>query len=230
MNIQGLQKMTLLDFPGKVACTVFLAGCDLRCPFCHNSDLIDGAAPTVMDDEKLLAFLQKRKGLLDGVAFTGGEPLLRGELKELIVKIRDLGFAVKLDTNGTHPERLRELLEEKLVDYVAMDIKNSPARYGETVGVANIDLAPIRESAKLLMESGVPYEFRTTVVAELHDDASFEAIGEWLPNAERFFLQRFTDRDSVLFSGLHAPEKADMERFAAILRRKMPFVELRGVD
>ncbi len=230
MNIQGLQKMTLLDFPGKVACTVFLAGCDLRCPFCHNSDLIDGAAPTVMDDEKLLAFLQKRKGLLDGVAFTGGEPLLRGELKELIVKIRDLGFAVKLDTNGTHPERLRELLEERLVDYVAMDIKNSPARYGETVGVANIDLAPIRESAKLLMESGVPYEFRTTVVAELHDDASFEAIGEWLPNAERFFLQRFTDRDSVLFSGLHAPEKADMERFAAILRRKMPFVELRGVD
>lgn len=222
--------MTLLDFPGKVACTVFLAGCDLRCPFCHNSDLIDGAAPTVMDDEKLLAFLQKRKGLLDGVAFTGGEPLLRGELKELIVKIRDLGFAVKLDTNGTHPERLRELLEERLVDYVAMDIKNSPARYGETVGVANIDLAPIRESAKLLMESGVPYEFRTTVVAELHDDASFEAIGEWLPNAERFFLQRFTDRDSVLFSGLHAPEKADMERFAAILRRKMPFVELRGVD
>lgn len=230
MNIQGLQKMTLLDFPGKVACTVFLAGCDLRCPFCHNSDLIDGAAPTVMDDEKLLAFLQKRKGLLDGVAFTGGEPLLRGELKELIVKIRGLGFAVKLDTNGTHPERLRELLEKKLVDYVAMDIKNSPARYGETVGVADIDLAPIRESAKLLMESGVPYEFRTTVVAELHDDASFEAIGEWLPNAERFFLQRFTDRDSVLFSGLHAPEKADMERFAAILRRKMPFVELRGVD
>lgn len=222
--------MTLLDFPGKVACTVFLAGCDLRCPFCHNSDLIDGAAPTVMDDEKLLAFLQKRKGLLDGVAFTGGEPLLRGELKELIVKIRGLGFAVKLDTNGTHPERLRELLEEKLVDYVAMDIKNSPARYGETVGVADIDLAPIRESAKLLMESGVPYEFRTTVVAELHDDASFEAIGEWLPNAERFFLQRFTDRDSVLFSGLHAPEKADMERFAAILRSKMPFVELRGVD
>lgn len=222
--------MTLLDFPGKVACTVFLAGCDLRCPFCHNSDLIDGAAPTVMDDTALLAFLQKRKGLLDGVAFTGGEPLLRGELKELIVKIRDLGFAVKLDTNGTHPERLRELLEERLVDYVAMDIKNSPARYGETVGVADIDLAPIRESAKLLMESGVPYEFRTTVVAELHDDASFEAIGEWLPDAERFFLQRFTDRDSVLFSGLHAPEKADMERFAAILRRKMPFVELRGVD
>ncbi|MBR7147143.1 MAG: anaerobic ribonucleoside-triphosphate reductase activating protein [Oscillospiraceae bacterium] len=230
MNIQGLQKMTLLDFPGKVACTVFLAGCDLRCPFCHNSDLIDGAAPTVMDDTALLAFLQKRKGLLDGVAFTGGEPLLRRELKELIVKICNLGFAVKLDTNGTHPERLRELLEERLVDYVAMDIKNSPARYGETVGVADIDLAPIRESAKLLMESGVPYEFRTTVVAELHDDASFEAIGEWLPDAERFFLQRFTDRDSVLFSGLHAPEKADMERFAAILRRKMPFVELRGVD
>jgi len=230
MNIQGLQKMTLLDFPGKVACTVFLGGCDLRCPFCHNSDLIDGGAPTVMDDTALLAFLEKRKGLLDGVAFTGGEPLLRPDLKELIVRIRALGFAVKLDTNGSHPERLRELLEEKLVDYVAMDIKNSPERYAETVGVPDIDLTPFRESAKLLMESGVPYEFRTTVVAELHDDASFEAIGEWLSGAERFFLQRFTDRDSVLFSGLHAPEKADMERYAAILRKTMSFVELRGVD
>lgn len=230
MNIQGLQKMTLLDFPGKVACTVFLGGCDLRCPFCHNSDLIDGGAPTLMDDTELLKFLEKRKGLLDGVAFTGGEPLLRRELKELIVKIRALGFAVKLDTNGAHPAQLRELLEEKLVDYVAMDIKNSPERYGETVGVARIDLAPFRESARLLMDSGVPYEFRTTVVAELHDDRSFEAITQWLAGAERFFLQRFTDRDSVLFSGLHAPEKADMERFAGILRKKMPCVELRGVD
>lgn len=230
MNIQGLQKMTLLDFPGKVACTVFLGGCDLRCPFCHNSDLIDGGAPSLMDDTELLKFLEKRKGLLDGVAFTGGEPLLRRELKELIVKIRALGFAVKLDTNGAHPAQLRELLEEKLVDYVAMDIKNSPERYGETVGVARIDLAPFRESARLLMDSGVPYEFRTTVVAELHDDRSFEAIAQWLAGAERFFLQRFTDRDSVLFSGLHAPEKADMERFAGILRKKMPCVELRGVD
>ncbi len=222
--------MTLLDFPGKVACTVFLGGCDLRCPFCHNSDLIGGGAPTVMDDKELLSFLEKRRGLLDGVAFTGGEPLLRPDLKELIIRIRDLGFAVKLDTNGSHPERLRELLEGRLVDYVAMDIKNSPERYAETVGVEDIDLAPFRESAKLLMESGVPYEFRTTVVAELHDDASFEAIGKWLPGAERFFLQRFTDRDSVLFSGLHAPEKADMERYGAILRKTMPFVELRGVD
>ncbi|MBQ5738892.1 MAG: anaerobic ribonucleoside-triphosphate reductase activating protein [Oscillospiraceae bacterium] len=230
MNIQGLQKMTLLDFPGKVACTVFLGGCDLRCPFCHNSDLIGGNAPTVLDDEGLLAFLKKRQGLLDGVAFTGGEPLLRSELKELIVKIRALGFAVKLDTNGTHPARLRELLDEKLVDYVAMDIKNSPARYGETVGVANIDLAPIRESVKLLMASGIPYEFRTTVVAEFHDDASFEEMGQWVAGAERFYLQRFTDCESVLTGGLHAPEKADMERFAAILRKTVRFVELRGVD
>lgn len=230
MNIQGLQKMTLLDFPGKVACTVFLGGCDLRCPFCHNSDLIDGGAPTVMDDTALLKFLEKRRGLLDGVAFTGGEPLLRSDLKELIVKVRALGFAVKLDTNGSHPERLKELLDEKLVDYVAMDIKNSPTRYGETVGVPGLDLAPFRESARLLMESGVAYEFRTTVVAELHDETSFEEIAQWLSGAERFFLQRFTDRDSVLFSGLHAPEKADMERYAAILREKMPHVELRGVD
>ena len=230
MNIQGLQKMTLLDFPGKVACTVFLGGCDLRCPFCHNSDLIGGGAPSVLDDEGLLAFLQKRQGLLDGVAITGGEPLLRGDLKELIVKIRGLGFAVKLDTNGSHPERLRELLDEKLVDYVAMDIKNSPARYGETVGIEDLDLAPFRESVKLLMASPVPYEFRTTVVAEFHDDASFEAMGQWVKGAERFYLQRFTDRDSVLNRALHAPEKADMERYADILRKTVRFVELRGVD
>ena len=230
MNIQGLQKMTLLDFPGKVACTVFLGGCDLRCPFCHNSDLIGGNAPTLMDDEGLLAFLKKRQGLLDGVAITGGEPLLRGDLKELIVKIRGLGFAVKLDTNGSHPGRLRELLGEKLVDYVAMDIKNAPARYGETVGIENLDLAPFRESVKLLMASGIPCEFRTTVVAEFHDEKSFEEIGQWVKGAERFYLQRFTDRESVLNRTLHASEKADMERYADILRKTVRFVELRGVD
>ena len=161
MKIHGLQKMTLLDFPGRVACTVFLGGCDMRCPFCHNAELIDGTAPAVMESEELLAFLKKRQGLLDGVAVTGGEPLLRGkELAELAEKIRDLGYPMKLDTNGTHPERLRELIDRGLVRYVAMDIKNSPDRYAQTCGLETLDLGPVRESAALLMEGRVPYEFR----------------------------------------------------------------------
>ena len=152
MKIHGLQKMTLLDFPGKVACTVFLGGCDLRCPFCHNAELIDGTAPAVMDEEELLAFLKKRQGLLEGVAVTGGEPLLRGtELVSLAEKIRDLGYPLKLDTNGTHPERLARLTEAGLVSYVAMDIKNSPDRYAETSGLEKMDLGPVRESVSLLM-------------------------------------------------------------------------------
>ena len=142
MKIQGLQKMTLLDFPGRVACTVFLGGCDFRCPFCHNGELLDGSAPAVMDDAELLRFLKGRRGLLDGVAITGGEPLLRKDLPELLKAIRELGFAVKVDTNGNHPDALEGLLRERLVDYVAMDIKNSPEKYALTVGLKELDLAP----------------------------------------------------------------------------------------
>ena len=151
MNIHGLQKLTLLDYPGKVACTVFLAGCNLRCPFCHNSELIDaGAAEPVMDDGELLDFLKKRQGMLDGVAFTGGEPLLRPELPALLRCVRELGYPVKLDTNGTLPEALDRVLADGLVDYVAMDIKNSPARYAETCGVETFDMAPVYASIDLL--------------------------------------------------------------------------------
>ncbi len=134
MNIYGLQKMTLLDFPGRVACTVFLAGCDMRCPFCHNSELAENQAPPVMTDAELFRFLETRKGLLDGVAVTGGEPLLREENLDLLRKIREMGYPIKLDTNGTHPDRLRRAAEEGLIAYAAMDIKNSPARYAETAG------------------------------------------------------------------------------------------------
>ena len=176
MKIHGLQKMTLLDFPGRVACTVFLGGCDFRCPFCHNFELIDGTAQPVMNDAELLSFLEKRKGLLDGVAFTGGEPCLHKDLPELMKKIRALGFGVKLDTNGYHPELLHSVLDAGLVDYVAMDIKNSPEKYAVTCGLDKIDLAPIRESITLLMGSGADYECRTTVVDEVHEEADFEKI------------------------------------------------------
>lgn len=229
MLIHGLQKMTLLDFPGRVACTVFLGGCDLRCPYCHNAELIDGSAPAVMDDGELLAFLKKRVGLLDGVAVTGGEPLLR-DIAPLLREVRALGYAVKLDTNGTHPARLRALLDEGLVDYVAMDVKNSPERYAETVGVAGLDLAPIRESAALLMEGRVDYEFRTTVCRELHDNDSIRGVGEFLAGARRLYLQPFADRDTVAFAGFSAPDMPTLERWAEILRGFVGEVGIRGAD
>ena len=229
MDIHGLQKLTLLDFPGHVACTVFLAGCDLRCPFCHNGGLVLGGMDPVMDDAGLLDFLRRRQGLLDGVAVTGGEPLLRPELPDLLRAIKALGYAVKLDTNGTHPAALRSLVGEGLVDYVAMDIKNSPEKYAATVGLPGFDLNPIQESAAFLLSGGVDYEFRTTAVAEFHDDASFEGIARWLSGARRYYIQCFTDRESVIRPGLHAPTKAQLERWADIVRPSIPNVELRGV-
>ena len=230
MRIHGLQKMTLLDFPGRVACTVFFGGCDMRCPFCHNAELLDGSAPPVMEEEELLSFLKKRRGLLDGVAFTGGEPLLQKDLAELAVRIRELGYPIKLDTNGTHPERLGKMIRDGLVQYAAMDIKNSPERYAETVGLEAVDIGPIRESASILLEGKIDYEFRTTTVAELHTDNSFEQIGRWIRGAEHYYLQRFTDRETVPFEGLHAPTEEQMRHWADIVRPNIPAVELRGVE
>ena len=230
MKIHGLQKMTLLDFPGKVACTVFLGGCDFRCPFCHNFELVDGSAPAIMDENELFAFLEKRRGLLDGVAITGGEPTLRADLPNLMRHIREMGYAVKLDTNGGHPGRLAAILEEGLADYVSMDIKNSPEKYAATAGLERIDLEPIRRSVRLLMASGVDHEFRTTVVDEFHEAADFEAIGAWIEGAKRYFLQAFIDRDSVPFGNLHAPSVEKLRQYEAVARRYVPDAQLRGVD
>ena len=230
MKIHGLQKMTLLDYPGKVACTVFFGGCDMRCPFCHNAELLDGSAPPVMDEEELIAFLEKRRGLLDGVAFTGGEPLLQKDLPELMKRIRELGYPIKLDTNGTHPDRLVGMIRDGLVQYVAMDIKNSPDRYAQTAGMERLDLAPVRECVSILLNGSADYEFRTTAVAELHDDSSFEQIARWLRGAKHYYLQRFTDRETVPFEGLHAPTEEQMKHWADIIRPSVPAVELRGVD
>lgn len=229
MNINGIQKLTLLDFPGRTACTVFLAGCDLRCPFCHNSELWTASAPAVMDEEGLFAFLEKRHGLLDGVAFTGGEALLRPELGEVMRRIREMGYAVKLDTNGTQPERLASLIGEGLLDYVAMDIKNDPDRYALTCGRETMDIAPIMESAALLMENRVNYEFRTTVVKPFHDEASFINIARMIEGAENYFLQPFADRDTVLYKGFAAPTEAEMRRYLEIVRPHVKHAEIRGM-
>ena len=314
--IAGLQKMTLLDYPGKVACTVFLQGCNFRCPFCHNSSLLGKAEEPPIPREELMAFLKKRVGLLDGVCITGGEPTLQKELPALLRDIKALGYAIKLDTNGYRPDVLRALVEENLIDYVAMDIKNCPRRYGETAGLPGLDLSkieesmtflirgtlpyefrttvtaqhhtpedmkemgyavkldtngtspevlrrliaehlvdyvamdikncrekygitagkipfdlsPIEESVKLLMSGSIPYEFRTTTVRGIHSAADFRAIGTWIAGAERYFLQGFVDSGSLIGGGFEAFTPDEMKQFLAIVRQTIPNAQLRGID
>ena len=234
MIISGLQKMTLLDFPGKVACTVFLQGCNYRCPFCHNSELLTGHPEPLMTVEEFLAFLKKRVGLLDGVCVSGGEPTLSPELPELLAAIKALGYGVKLDTNGSRPAVLKALVAAGLVDYVAMDIKDAPSRYAQTCGVAEVDLAAIEESAAFLMSGAVESEFRTTVVTPFHDETAMAEMGRWLyalngeKPVKKLFLQPFVDRDTVVFSGLAAPESTQMTAFVELLKSFVLEITTRG--
>ena len=230
MQIHGFNKTTLLDYPEHIAATVFTGGCNFRCPFCHNGELVlDPGCQPLIPEEEVLSYLKKRQGILQGVCVTGGEPLLRPGLEALLEEIKALGFPIKLDTNGSHPQLLARLRSLGLVDYAAMDIKNSPERYGETAGVPGLDLGPIRESVSWLLEGHVDYEFRTTVVRQFHDSASFRAIGPWISGARRYFLQAFIDRDTVLRPGLSAWSREEMEGFAALVRPWVPAVELRGI-
>ena len=235
MKISGLQKLTLLDFPGRVACTVFLGGCNLRCPFCHNSQLLGGDAEELMDSGALMDFLRKRQGVLDGVCITGGEPTLHADLPELLRSIRALGYAIKLDTNGTNPQLLRRLIDEGLVDYVAMDVKNGPDRYAETVGIEGFSLAATEESIRLLLEDKTDYELRTTVVLPLHSEDSIAAMSAWLTalgdgkKVKRLYLQPFVDRDTVPVAGLCAPEADTLSAFVGRLQSCADYVTLRGV-
>ena len=234
-SIAGLQKMTLLDYPGKVACTVFLQGCNLRCSFCHNAQLIDGSGALALTQEELLAFLQKRVGLLEGVCITGGEPTLQPALPELLRDIKKLGYAVKLDTNGMQPSVLKALVSEGLVDYVAMDIKNSPEKYAQTAGLPDIALSKIEESMVFLLEGPVDYEFRTTLVHPLHTKEDLLAIGRWLSRlsenkSKKYFLQPFVDRDTVIFSGLSAPEDTLLQQFKEILAPFVHNIKIRGQE
>ena len=236
MKITGLQKMTLLDFPGRIACTVFLQGCNFRCPFCHNSDLLGPEGMTEISVEELLAFLKKRKGMLDGVCITGGEPTVQRDLPDLLRAIKALGYPVKLDTNGTNPAMLKALAGEGLVDYVAMDIKNSKEKYGLTAGISGLSMDKIEESMGFLLEGTVDYEFRTTVVRELHEEKDFQNMASWIlslssgKRAKRLFLQKFTDRDSVLCPGYTAPEKGEMENFLAFVSRCAESAQIRGTE
>ena len=211
MRICGLQKLSMVDYPDRLAATVFTGGCDLRCPFCHNAPLVTRASEApALSEEEMLAFLKHRRGLLDGVVLSGGEPLLQPDAADFLAKVRDLGFAVKLDTNGCHPAALAEILERGLADYVAMDIKNCREKYPQTVGIPGFDLAPVEESARLLRTSGVDFEFRTTVVRELHTPADMAAIGRWLEGSPRYFLQKFVDSGDLVGSGCHPMEDGEM--------------------
>lgn len=229
MNIYGLQKLTLLDYPQKTACTLFTGGCNFRCPFCHNSNLVCGQFPEPIDENDLFAFLKKRAGILDGVCITGGEPLINADIKRFIIKIRSLGYLVKLDTNGSNPELLSSLIEEKIIDYVAMDIKNSKEAYSKTIGIKDFDLTPILKSVHILMNSGIDYEFRTTIVKEFHNEENITKIGEWISGAKRYFLQSFSDSENVIEKNLHPVEENQLKYWKDILKRYINFVEIRGI-
>ena len=234
MKIVGIQKLTLLDYPGKVACTVFLDGCNFRCPFCHNAELLSPDIEPIMTVEELLIFLKKRRGILEGVCITGGEPTIHPELPELLRAIQALGYPVKLDTNGYRPQSLSELLGEGLVDYVAMDLKNSPGGYSEAVGLTSTDMNRVGESIRLLLGSGIDFELRTTVVNPIHSVESIQNMGKWLLTVTngkpvpRLFVQPFVDRDTVPVGGLSAPDGAELELFREILKGCAETVALRG--
>ena len=229
MTIHGFQKMTLLDFPGKVACIVFTAGCNFRCPFCHNAPLVTRTDPADrIDEDEIFAYLKKRQGIVDGVVITGGEPTLQRDLADFIRRVRALGYAVKLDTNGTRPEVLAALLDEALVDYVAMDVKNCPDRYAETVGIASFDLALVQASLDLLRQSGVDYELRTTVTDELHTPRDIGVLAAWIAYAPRYFLQPFVDSGDLIGTGLHAPSAETLGEMLASARVYLPNTAIRG--
>ena len=230
MIINGFQKLTLLDYPSKVACTIFTAGCNMRCPFCHNASLVTHIdTENTFTTEEVLDYLKKRQGILEGVCITGGEPLLQPDIKEFVAEIKKLGYSVKLDTNGTFPEKLKELVNEGLVDYVAMDIKNSKAKYKETAGINNLDLSKIEESVDFLINSNIDFEFRTTIVNEFHTVEDIQDIVVWIRGAHKYFLQNFVDSGDLIEAGLNPVTLDTLREMKEKATEILPCVELRGI-
>lgn len=230
MRIIGFQKTTLLDYPHKLASTIFLSGCNLRCPFCHNADLVIRDCSAAFTPKEVLAQLKKRSNILEGVCITGGEPTLNADLPQFLSSIKELGLSIKLDTNGTNPSMVRTLLRDHLIDYIAMDIKNSPENYEKTAGVS-LSLDAIYESMHLLMESALPYEFRTTVVKELHSERDFIAIGEMISGAKQYYLQNFVDSGNLVSPNhFSSYTKTELDHFVMILKQYVSSVSLRGID
>lgn len=228
--IFGLQKLSLLDYPGKTACTVFTGGCNFRCPYCHNASLVVGLDEIEpVDYDEFFAFLNKRRNILDGVCITGGEPLLQPDIEDFIREIKKFGYSVKLDTNGTFPDKLKRLVDENLVDYVAMDIKNSPEKYSLAAGVSELDFSKISNSVEFLLSNSVDYEFRTTVVKELHSKEDFVSIGEWIKGAKRYFIQSFIDSGDILAGSFSAYNKNELEEIEGLMHNFVKETQIRGV-
>lgn len=228
MRITGLVKTTLLDFPGKVACTVFTYGCNFRCGFCHNALLVTRENKDIISEEEFFSFLSKRHGILDGVCISGGEPTLQKDLPEFIKKIKSMGFAVKLDTNGYEPDILQSLINEELLDYVAMDIKSSPEQYSKICGV-NINIDKIKQSVDILKSSKIDYEFRTTCVKEYHKIEDFDKIASWLEGDSKYFLQHFEDSGNLIADNLSAFTKEETQEIEKIFHGRVPNIGLRGI-
>lgn len=229
--INGFNKTTLLDYPGHLAATIFLGGCNFRCPFCHNATLVlaPQSQPVISEDE-IFATLKKRIGILEGVCITGGEPTLHLGLIDLIKRIKDLGFLVKLDTNGSNPKTIKKLVELNLIDYVAMDIKNSKEKYPLTCGLENIDLNNISDSISILLNSHIEYEFRTTIVKDFHETPDIISIGKWIEGANAYFLQAFKDSKDVIENGLTGYTRSEMEELKLILHPYVKHVSIRGIE
>ena len=231
IKFYGLQKLTLLDFPGQTAATVFTGGCNFRCPFCHNRSLVflnENETEISIDD--IMDYLKMRSKVLDGICITGGEPLLHPGAENFIRKVRNIGLKVKLDSNGSNFEVLKHLIDEKLVDYVAMDIKNSPKKYSQTIGLQNFDLTDVEKSKNYLLENHVDYEFRTTVVKEFHSVKNIQEIGEWIKGAKRYYIQNFEDHGSCIQEGLNAVSEEDLKKMKQVVEPYVEYVEIRGVE
>lgn len=231
MNICGYQKTTLLDYPGHVAATIFTGGCNFRCPFCHNSDLVIGSLVTNnIFEEEIFAFLEKRKNVLSGICITGGEPTLQPDLVEFIEKIRSFGYKIKLDTNGYRPEIIADLLSRNLLDYIAMDIKAGYSNYSKVSGIPNFNMKFIEESISLIENSNISYEFRTTVVKELHSKNDFQEIALMLSSKSPYFIQSFKDSGNILIPGLSSYNIETLNNYLSMVKEKIPNAALRGID
>jgi len=229
MNLQGYQKLTLLDFPGKVACTVFTGGCNFKCPFCHNASLVLSPNAYSSAQEDIFIYLASRRGIIDGVCITGGEPLLQPDIEDFIIKVKELGLLVKLDTNGSFPDKLKSLIDKGLLDYVAMDIKSSKENYSKLCG-AHVSIEDIEKSVEIIMSSNIPYEFRTTAVKELHSKEDFLNIGLWLKGAKKYFIQGFVDSGNLIKDGLSAFSLEQMQELLEQVKQNIPEAELRGLN
>lgn len=231
MEFSGWEKLSLVDFDDNLTTTLFTSGCNFRCPFCHNGDLVLHPSRCVaIPFDEIKEYLKKRVGVLDAVCISGGEPTLMDDLEEKLIFIKSLGYKVKLDSNGSRPSILKDLVSKGLVDYVAMDIKNSKSKYAETIGIKDFDLSPIEESIAFLLSNKVGYEFRTTIMSEFHNEEDMKQIGIWIKGANRYFLQQYIDNENCIKKGLHPVELEQANRFIKILKEYIPNVKLRGYE